>query len=410
MINVNKKKTALVLLWVSVFLVSTFFVLFIIGSNSDYLISNNVKYIMLVLAIISFIIILVSIYMLFENKRYITYKKVTKIICSTIISLYVCGCCTFLFLLYGPVGNFRNWLITTAMATMNHQHYCKWFYSNETINKVLGENYIKGFDEDTDSTLIDFETDNKYANEYEKEILEHNEKDLYKIINFEVNGCKAYLAVVYDPSRISVGVTKFLGEAGQYVSTIAKNYDAPLAINGGGFYDPGYNSKGGYPLGVTIRNGNIISNNESGYGMGSGGIIGFNQDNVLVLMKNNGAEAALNAGVRDAVTMGPFLIVNGKSAFIKGNGGWGYAARTAIGQRKDGIVLMLVVDSNEFRTKGASMVDLTQIMERYGAVNAANLDGGTSSVMAVNGEIINDPIDSALRHKTRGIPTIFMVK
>ena len=71
---------------------------------------------------------------------------------------------------------------------------------------------------------------------------------------------------------------------------------------------------------------------------------------------------------------------------------------------------MLVVDSNEFRTKGASMVDLTQIMERYGAVNAANLDGGTSSVMAVNGEIINDPIDSALRHKTRGVPTIFMVK
>ena len=56
------------------------------------------------------------------------------------------------------------------------------------------------------------------------------------------------------------------------------------------------------------------------------------------------------------------------------------------------------------------MVDLTKIMENYGAINAANLDGGTSSVMVEHGEIINDPIDSTGAHKTRGIPTIFMVK
>ena len=117
----------------------------------------------------------------------------------------------------------------------------------------------------------------------------------------------------------------------------------------------------------------------------------------------------MDSGIRDAVTMGPFLIVNGKSSFIRGNGGWGLAARTAIGQRADGIVLFLVVDSNEFRSKGASMFDLTEIMENYGAVNAANLDGGTSSVMVENGELLNDPIDSAFRHKTRPIPTFFKV-
>ena len=96
-------------------------------------------------------------------------------------------------------------------------------------------------------------------------------------------------------------------------------------------------------------------------------------------------------------------------ADIKGNGGWGYGARTAIGQRKDGIVLMLVVDSNEFRTKGASIKDLAEIMQKYGAVNAANLDGGTSSALVINNKLINDPINSALQHKTRGIPTIFKV-
>lgn len=128
-----------------------------------------------------------------------------------------------------------------------------------------------------------------------------------------------------------------------------------------------------------------------------------------MLRKSVDAKNLINEGIRDAVTMGPFLIVNGKPSIVKGNGGWGIAARTAIGQRKDGIVLFLVVDSNISRTKGATLKDLLDIMQRYGAVNASNLDGGTSSVMVENGEMINDPIDSAGRHRTRGIPTIFKV-
>ena len=128
-------------------------------------------------------------------------------------------------------------------------------------------------------------------------------------------------------------------------------------------------------------------------------------------------------GVRDGVSWGPFLIVNGKKSFIKGNGGWGYAARTAIGQRSDGIILLLVVNSNLTRTRGANMVDLTEIMSNYGAINAANLDGGTSSVMILPKNealkyinscdkshcYINDPIDSTLAHKTRGIASTIIV-
>ena len=188
---------------------------------------------------------------------------------------------------------------------------------------------------------------------------------------------------------------------------MAKQQNAILAINGGGFYDPGYNSNGANPLGVTIADGKIIT--DDAYASNNGGLIGFNLANQLVLMRDATASEAIDAGIRDAVTMGPFLIVNGKMADIKGNGGWGVAARTAIGQRKDGIVLFLVVDSNEFRTKGASIRDLAEIMERYGAINAANLDGGTSSAMVEDGKLINDPINSALEHKTRGIPTIFKV-
>lgn len=403
----NLKKRGIIFLWISLFIIFTSLVFLVIGCNSNYLISDINKRISLGIMILGIILLGYSIFLIIRYKYRSSFKKVKMIIVSSLIGLYALGCSTFLFILYGPYDNFRTWLITTAMATMNHQYYCKWFYSDEIINGVLNSNYVKESDESSNPNLITFDKNGNYKNEYEKEILEHDKDDLYKIIKFKVNGCDAYLAAIYDPSKISVGISKWLGRSGQYIYDMAKEQDAVLAINGGGFFDPNYNSNGANPLGITISNGKIIS--DAAYNSNSGGIIGFDENNKLLLLRNINANEALNMGIRDAVTMGPFLIVNGKTADIKGNGGWGYAARTAIGQRSDGIVLFLVVDSNEFRTKGASMKDLAEIMENYGAINAANLDGGTSSAIVENGELLNDPIDSALRHKTRGIPTIFKV-
>ena len=401
------RKKGIIFLWVSIFFIFTSLVFFIIGCNSNYLITDFFKRLALTILILAVILLIYSIFLIIRFRFSPAFKKAKMFIISLIVGIYALGCTTFLFIIYGPIDNFRTWLITTAMATMNHQYYCKWFYSDELINAVLGENYVGNDGTSTDPSLITFDKIEDYANDYERAVLEHDEDDLYKIIRFKVNGCDAYLAVIYDPSLISVGVSKYIGSAGQYIYDMAKQQNAILAINGGGFYDPGYNSNGANPLGVTIADGKVITN--EAYSSNGGGIIGFDLDNKLVLMRDANANQALNAGIRDAVTMGPFLIVNGKMADIKGNGGWGYAARTAIGQRKDGIVLFLVVDSNEFRTKGASIKDLAEIMERYGAINAANLDGGTSSAMVVNNELINDPINSALEHKTRGIPTIFKV-
>lgn len=403
----NLKKRGIIFLWISLFIIFTSLVFLVIGCNSNYLISDINKRISLGIMILGIILLGYSIFLIIRYKYRSSFKKVKMIIISSLIGLYALGCSTFLFILYGPYDNFRTWLITTAMATMNHQYYCKWFYSDEIINDVLNSNYVKESDESSNPNLITFDKNGNYKNEYEKEILKHDKDDLYKIIKFKVNGCDAYLAAIYDPSKISVGISKWLGRSGQYIYDMAKEQDAVLAINGGGFFDPNYNSNGANPLGITISNGKIIS--DAAYNSNSGGVIGFDENNKLLLLRNINANEALNMGIRDAVTMGPFLIVNGKTADIKGNGGWGYAARTVIGQRSDGIVLFLVVDSNEFRTKGASMKDLAEIMENYGAINAANLDGGTSSAIVENGELLNDPIDSALRHKTRGIPTIFKV-
>lgn len=318
------------------------------------------------------------------------------------------GIIIVLFLLYGPYSGFRNWLITTAMTTMTHQYFATWFYDDDTINYVLSKNKVLEIDEITDTDMIadSLEETNTYENEYERQILERDkDNNDYKIIEISGKGYSGYLVAVYDPSRVKAVATKNLGKSGQYLTKMATDNDALIAINGGGFNDPNFNSTGGSPLGITVTNGKYVTTDSYS---GSGGIIGFTEDDKFVLGKMSLSQAK-KMGIRDAVTFGPYLIVNGKSSSVLGNGGWGTAPRTAIGQRKDGIVLFLVLDGRTVSKPGADMDDLIEILERYGAYNAANLDGGTSSVLVVNGQIVNDPIDSTGAHKTRPIATGFIV-
>ena len=333
-------------------------------------------------------------------------NSIFKKILITFIILVVIGASSVGFLLYGPYSGFRDWLITTAMTTMTHQWIAYFFYSEDTVNNVMASNIVEEIEEDTDTDaiVIGMKTD-KYENEFERAILEkENKNDKYKIINITGKGYSGYLAVIYDPSKIQTLVTAKIGESGQYLTTMAKNNKAIVAINGGGFDDPNYSSNAANPLGVTYSKGKEIS---AYYYAGAGGIIGFDEDDKLVLASNCTSQTAKKLKIRDAVTCGPFLIVNGKTSTVVGNGGWGKAPRTAIGQRKDGIVLFLVLDGRTVSRPGADMDDLIEIMKNYGAVNAANLDGGTSSNMVVNYELINDPIDSTGAHKTRFVATGF---
>ncbi len=339
-----------------------------------------------------------------KNKKKINIKSIF----TGLFTLGTIGIIIVLFLLYGPFAGFRNWLITTAMTTMTHQYFATWFYDDETIQYVLNKNKIVEIDEitDTDQIKTGNSNNNKYENEYERAILERDEKNNdYKIIEIEGKGYSGYLVAVYDPSRVKTVVTKNIGKSGQYLTKMASDNDALIAINGGGFNDPNFNSTGGSPLGITVVNGKYVTTETYS---GSGGIIGFTEDNKFVLGKMSLSQAK-KMGIRDAVTFGPFLIVNGKASSVLGNGGWGTAPRTAIGQRKDGIVLFLVLDGRTVSKPGADMDDLIEIMQNYGAYNAANLDGGTSSVLVVNNTIVNDPIDSTGAHKTRPIATGFII-
>ena len=299
------------------------------------------------------------------------------------------------------------------MTTMNHQYLAKWFYSDETINSVLKKNYVIESGEEADINqvkFIDYSNINiMYKNKYEKEILTKDEgNDLYKLINISGSGIRGYLVVIYDPSKVKIATATNMNSYGEMLTDMVKKNNAIIGMNASGFQDPNYNGNGGSPHGMVIKGGKIVSNLEKP-NVG-GGIIGFTKDNKLILGKIS-ANEALKKGVRDAVEFGPYLIVNGKPSFIKGNGGWGTAPRSAIGQRQDGIVLFLVMDGRDYShgIDGVGMVELTEILMKYGAYNASNLDGGTSSGLVINGKLVNKPINGSGQQKTRKIPDAWIV-
>ena len=75
----------------------------------------------------------------------------------------------------------------------------------------------------------------------------------------------------------------------------------------------------------------------------------------------------------------------------------GRAPRTAIGVKKDGNILLMVVDGRRTASQGATLTELAKLMQDYGAYNAMNLDGGGSSEMVVNNKIVNVPSENVER-------------
>ena len=340
-------------------------------------------------------------------KRKGTFAKILLVV----LILALIGIMSLLFLLYGPWSGFRDWLITTAMSSMRHQYLATWFYDDKTIQECLNKNKVvevSGVTDENTIEIVDYDKKEEvvYANEYERQILEKDENNNdYKIIKIDGgNDYEGYMAVIYDPSRIEVATSSYIGRSGEYLTDISKKNNALVAINGGGFIDENNKGSGATPLGITMSKGKLLSN--SG---GTFGLIGFNNENKLLLGKITSTQAK-QRGIRDCVSFGPYLILNGEKSQIYGNGGWGKAPRTAIGQRADGIVLFLVLDGNRTLGKGATIKDMIEIFERYGAINASNLDGGTSTSMTVKGKTVNNPTNLSGGNGTRPIPTAFILK
>lgn len=194
---------------------------------------------------------------------------------------------------------------------------------------------------------------------------------------------KGYMAVIDDPSRVSVGVSSDFTEnkPGILLDEFLTKYNAVLAVNGGAFSDPGGTGTGGFPGGILVSEG-VFYHKTTQYLTTAA----FDRSNRLIVGVMS-AEQAAAMDVRDAVSFGPALIINGE--ITDAGKDPGLNPRTAIGQRADGAVLLLVIDGRHLDSIGASMADLISIMQEYGAINACNLDGGSSTAMYAAGVQLN---------------------
>lgn len=294
-----------------------------------------------------------------------------------------------LLVFYGPFENIKSTVVGASWNTLRHQWVAKMFLSDEAIERILGANYA------IDPTEMGEEID------IIKISSRHTDKiDVYNIDGGDFDG---KLMVIYDPTRIEAGYSELMPKSGETTSAIAKRNKAAAAINAGGFMDAGWAGTGGAPMGFIIHGGKIIYDQLKDENTKQD-TVAFTSKGMLIVGRHSIAQLK-KLGVKEGVSFGPPLIVNGKPTIKKGNGGWGIAPRTAIGQRADGAILFLVVDGRRAGSLGATLRDLQDILLKYDAVNAANLDGGSSATMYHKGKIINTPSDAL---GERAVPSVFM--
>ena len=319
----------------------------------------------------------------------------------------------FLYINKGPSEHFRDLFVTSAMESSAGGILAQIYLSDEEIEAIRTRNQVQEFSDVTDPTLVHVlaaEHPDMPAASADPDTTSDESIDLAAdpdgdgIEIHEIHGpmYSGKMMIVYDPSRVHVSaISNFTHSGGGWtLQQHVENCGAVAGINGGKYEDASGMGIGGWPEGLVIANGELRMGDPGG----TYGVYGFTNDNVLVVGNMTGAQA-LSMGVRDAVTFGPALIINGKSAGYQGIGS-GLNPRTAIGQRADGAVLLLVIEGRKTSSLGAAMSDLIEVMQEYGAVNAANLDGGMSSSMIYNGEMI---VSNCQLRDERRMPTAFVV-
>ena len=310
----------------------------------------------------------------------------------------------------GPSQSLGDLLTVSMLETSALKFVPRIYYDSREMDEIIERNSVESGDSETDTSLIVVHGPTPEPGSAEAQATPKPSNLLVSedgIEIFDVEGAtyNGWMMVVEDPSRVVTGVCRenFNSKPGLELYEIAERYGAVAAINGGGFSDSGGVGNGGMPTGLVISNGEVL--NKSGGSSEHNIVVGFNQDNVMIIGEMT-SKQALEKGIRDALAFGPALVVNGEAVKVRGSSS-GLNPRTAIGQRADGAVLMLVIDGRQASSLGATYADLISVMLEYGAVNAINLDGGSSSLMYYKGEYLNKGV---ILTGSRKMPTGFVVK
>lgn len=307
-----------------------------------------------------------------RRKKKKTLKQKLLLVLKIIIGLIILFVLfIFLFFKTSLFQKYKELWVETAMSTMNHQYLATWFLSDEEIQEILSNLEVQN-NEDSNSNEINID--------YAKEQKEEENITVEKIKGTNYVG---YVMIVKNPTKVKY-VDARKSSIGTKLSQIVKENNAIAGINAGGFADDGGVGAGNLLCDATIINKKLLYGNKSS----RYSFIGLSNEGKLVLGKYTYQEA-LNAGIQSAVEFGPFIIVNGKNQIKNSNSG-GIHPRMAIGQRKDGTFIFVVIDGRQpGYSIGTNLLELQNIFNRYDAYNAANLDGGSSATMYYNGKVVN---------------------
>lgn len=333
--------------------------------------------------------------------------KVFSFLGITLGMVFIALVLTITLICHGPSESAKELFATTILETGQLKFLANVFLSKDELQEIVDKNSLQDMDDEVDKNLINTEG--------------NKEKELIEIHNVSGDGFEGTMMVVNDPSKISLATTYPWSEYGKELGVIVDEAGAIAGVNGGIYYSSG--NKGGRPYGVTVSNGEI---QDITLGWSGLYLIGFDENNLLRIISLEGMNKSAvekmvkEEKIRDAISFQEEssdannhfvkLIINGEKRELSGKGS-GQNPRTAIGQRKDGSVLILVTDGRGKNGHlGATASDLIDIMAEYGAVNAANVDGGSSSSLYYNKKYLRTSVTFYYTNSSWRLPTAFVVK
>ena len=333
--------------------------------------------------------------------------KVFSFLGVTLGMIFIALVLTITLICHGPSESAKELFATTILETGQLKFLANVFLSKDELQKIVDKNSLQDMDVEVDENLINTEG--------------NKEKELIEIHNVSGDGFEGTMMVVNDPSKISLATTYPWSEYGKELGVIVDEAGAIAGVNGGIYYSSG--NKGGRPYGVTVSNGEI---QDITLGWSGLYLIGFDENNLLRIISLEGMNKSAvekmvkEEKIRDAISFQEEssdannhfvkLIIKGEKRELSGKGS-GQNPRTAIGQRKDGSVLILVTDGRGKNGHlGATASDLIDIMAEYGAVNAANVDGGSSSSLYYNKKYLRTSVTFYYTNSSWRLPTAFVVK
>lgn len=270
-----------------------------------------------------------------------------------------------------------------------------WEVDKEKLNNYMQANNIESYE-----NLLIENLDGKIdvSTTFGEKIKVLDNKNNLLIVEVTGEGYSGLLAIVKDPSQITVAKSTTLGSYGNLISKFSKDNNALVAINASGFADENWQGNGG-----TITGSMVIDGVDYGNPSERLKFFGFKEDNRLYIENYNKDNISQ---YKWGIQFSPALIVDGE-IYVQGSFGYGLQPRSAVGQSKSGEFLMLIIDGRQVgHSLGATVTDLAEIMLRHNAYQAMNLDGGSSSIMTYKGETINKP--SSTNYLGRYLPNAFI--